>query len=229
MQCHCGHNQSGSCVEIVPIFHSLTHEEMDEVARIAQAVTFQRGDQIYAMGDHPDSLFVIHTGRVKVYRLSDTGKEQVLRVLGPGDFLGELSLFSHTPMSDFSEALEEGTMCLIAGDRLRGLMGRYPQIAFKILEELSRRLERTEQLLENISLHSAERRLAAALLEMSEGSLEIRLSLSKGDLASQLGMTQETLSRRLTAFEGLGLIEQVGQRSIRLLDREELERIASGG
>ena len=108
MQCHCGHNQSGSCVEIVPIFHSLTHEEMDEVARIAQAVTFQRGDQIYAMGDHPDSLFVIHTGRVKVYRLSDTGKEQVLRVLGPGDFLGELSLFSHTPMSDFSEALEEG-------------------------------------------------------------------------------------------------------------------------
>ncbi len=108
-------------------------------------------------------------------------------------------------------------------------MGRYPQIAFKILEELSRRLERTEQLLENISLHSAERRLAAALLEMSEGSLEIRLSLSKGDLASQLGMTQETLSRRLTAFEGLGLIEQVGQRSIRLLDREELERIASGG
>jgi CRP/FNR family transcriptional regulator len=132
-------------------------------------------------------------------------------------------------MSDFSEALEEGTMCVIAGDRLRGLMGRYPQIAFKILEELSRRLERTEQLLENISLHSAERRLAAALLEMSEGSLEIRLSLSKGDLASQLGMTQETLSRRLTAFEGLGLIEQVGQRSIRLLDREELERIASGG
>lgn len=201
---------------------------MGEIAGITQAKTFARGEQIYSVGDHPDSLFVIHTGRVKVYRLSDTGKEQVLRVLGPGDFMGELSLFSHSPMSDYSEALEAGTMCVIDGSRLRTLMGKYPPIAFKILEELGRRLERTEQLLENISLHSAERRLAHTLLELAGDRSEIELSLTKGDLASQLGMTQETLSRRLTAFQDLGLIEQVGHRRIRLKNKPGLERILGG-
>lgn len=142
--------------------------------------------------------------------------------------MGELSLFSHSPMSDYSEALEAGTMCVIDGSRLRTLMGKYPPIAFKILEELGRRLERTEQLLENISLHSAERRLAHTLLELAGDRSEIELSLTKGDLASQLGMTQETLSRRLTAFQDLGLIEQVGHRRIRLKNKPGLERILGG-
>ncbi len=228
MRCHCGHEEVVSCVELVPIFRSLSREEMAEVAGITRQRTFAKGEQIYAMGDHMDGLFVIHTGRVKVYRLSDTGKEQVLRVLGCGDFLGELSLFSQSPMSDYSEALEAGTMCVIEAARLATLMERYPVIAFKILEELSRRLERTEQLLENISLHSAERRLAHTLLELSAGESEIELGLTRGDLASQLGMTQETLSRRLSSFQELGLIRQQGHRRIMLEDRDGLERIQRG-
>lgn len=228
MRCHCGHEQTVSCIELVPIFHSLSGEEMGEIAGITRERAFTKGETIYAMGDHMDSLFVIHTGRVKIYRLSGTGKEQVLRVLGPGDFLGELSLFSHSSMSDYSEALEAGTMCVIEGARLKALMEKYPLIAFKILEELSQRLERTEELLESISLHSAERRLADTLLELSAGGSEIELGLTKGDLASQLGMTPETLSRRLTALQDLGLIRQVGHRRIVLRDREGLERIRCG-
>ncbi len=228
MRCHCGQEETVSCVKLVPIFHSLNREEMAEVAGITRQRTFVGGEQIYAMGDHMDGLFVIHTGRVKVYRLSDTGKEQVLRVLGPGDFLGELSLFSHSPMPDYGEALEAGTMCVIEGARLGSLMQKYPVIAFKILEELSRRLERTEQLLENISLHSAERRLAHTLLELSAGNSEIELGLTRGDLASQLGMTQETLSRRLSSFQELGLITLLGHRRIVLRDRDGLGRIGRG-
>lgn len=120
-------------------------------------------------------------------------------------------------------------MCMIEAAPLRQLMAKYPSIAFKVLEELTARLERTEQLLEDISLHSVERRLAQALLDLSgEGSV-VELAVSKKDLASQLGMTSETLSRKLSQFEAEGWIEQSGQRRIVIKNRRGLEGVLEGG
>ncbi|HBN96613.1 MAG TPA: Crp/Fnr family transcriptional regulator [Firmicutes bacterium] len=229
MKCHCEYDEESNCITLVPIFHSLTEEEMLEVAQITRRVVVQKGEEIYAMDDEVDSLFVIHSGRVKIYRLSDTGKEQVIRILRSGDFLGELTLFNHSPMGDYAEALEESSMCVIDGDALKELMGKYPSIAFRILEELSKRLETAERLLEDISLHSVERRLAQALLDLSMGDVEIELEMSKRDWASQIGMTGETLSRKLTSFQELGFIEQIGQRRILIKNRDGLKGVRERG
>lgn len=229
MECACRHTGESTCIDQVPIFQNLTEEEKGEVAQITRRKTAEKGEQIYALGDEVDSLFVIHEGLVKIYRLSDTGKEQVIRLIKPGDFLGELTLFSHSPMGHFAEALEDTTMCIIEGERLKELMGKYPSIAFKVLEELSRRLEQTEQLLEEISLHSVERRIAQTLLDLSEGGDVVELEMSKKDLASQMGMTSETLSRKLSSFQAQGLIDQIGQRRIIIQDRAGLEGICERG
>ncbi|MCK9525277.1 MAG: Crp/Fnr family transcriptional regulator [Limnochordia bacterium] len=229
MKCHCEHDRESNCITRVPIFHSLNQDEMMEVAQITRELTVQKGETIYAMDDTVESLFVIHSGSVKVYRLSDTGKEQVLRVLRAGDFLGELTLFSNVPMGDYAGTLEESSMCVIDAAPLRELMAKYPTIAFKILEELSQRLGKTEQLLEDISLHSVERRLAQALLDLSPDDGEIELPMSKRDLASQIGTTGETLSRKLSSFQELGLIDQIGQRRILIKDRQGLEGVRESG
>ncbi len=229
MKCYCEHDRNSNCISLVPIFHNLTAEEMWEVAQITRQVTLDKGEEIYAMGDKVDSLFVIHTGRVKIFRLSDTGKEQMIRLLRGGDFLGELALFNQALMGDYAEALEESSMCVIDGEALKELMEKYPSIALKILEELSQRLEKTEQLLEDISLHSVERRLAQMLLDLSMGTVEIELETSKRDLASQMGMSGETLSRKLTSFQEMGLIDLVGQRRILIKDREGLEGVRESG
>ena len=141
--------------------------------------------------------------------------------------MGELSLFSSLPVTDNAEALETSTMCVIEGVKLKELMKKYPAISFKVLEELSRRLERAENLIEKINLTSVEQRLAEALLTMSAGKNEVQLNMTKGDFASQIGMTQETLSRKLASFQDEGLIELKGHRKIIILDREGLERIIS--
>lgn len=229
MKCHCEHNSDSSCIALVPIFHNLNQDEMSEVARITRHLTVSKGEGIYAMDDEVDSLYVIHSGRVKIYRLSNTGKEQVLRVLRAGDFLGELALFNNSPMGDYAEALEESSMCVIEGAALKELLGKYPMIALKILEELSQRLEQTEKLLEDISLHSVERRLAQVLLDLSLNDREIELEMSKRDLASQIGTTGETLSRRLASFQELGFIDQIGQRRIVVKDRQGLEGVRASG
>ena len=104
-------------------------------------------------------------------------------------------------------------------------MGTYPQIAIKILEEISKRLEGTEDLIEQLGLYDAEHRIAQMLLMMSDGKDSISLSMSKRDFASYMGMTQETLSRKLSDFQSMGWIELIGQRRINILDREGLQKL----
>ena len=104
-------------------------------------------------------------------------------------------------------------------------MSKYPTIAFKVLEELSQRLERAENLVENISLHSVERRLADTLLNMADDKGEIELKMSRKDLASHLGMSRETLSRKLSSFQDEGYIELIGHRKVKILDEDALMEI----
>lgn len=216
----------GNCVEIVPIFATLTSEELDEVGAITSDRTYQKGEAVYRAGDRKGKLYLIHTGRVRVYRLSPDGKEQVIRMVGPGQFLGELSLFSSLPTSDYADAAEGAELCMIEGGRLKQLMGAHPSIALKVMEELSKRLEDAERLIEDINLRTVEQRLARFLLAEFSVGREFSLHMSKGDLASRLGMSQETLSRKLTAFQERGLIELHGQRGIVLLDPAALEDIS---
>lgn len=225
MDCNCFKKEGKNCIEIVPIFSNLNYEEMMEVARITREEIFEKGEMIYMAGEKGEKLYVIHSGKVKITRFTSSGKEQVIRVLGPGEFMGELSLFSSLPLTDNGEALSNTTVCMIDGEKLKELMKKYPTIALKAMEELSRRLENVENLIENISLQGVEKRLATSLINMANDKGEISLKMSKRDLASHLGMSQETLSRKLTAFQDMGIIKLIGHRRILLLDVKALEDI----
>lgn len=226
MQCdHCCEHHAG-CIEHVPIFASLNRKERLEIVEISSSRSFEKGETIYRAGDEGGTLFVLYTGRAKLFRLNASGKEQVLRLVEPGEFIGELSLFSSLPLTDNAQALEATTMCVLQGQQLKELMGKYPSIAFKVMDELSRRLEKAENRIEDISLSSVTKRVANALLELSGDKREILLPMTKGDLASQLGMTQETLSRKLTALQEEGLILLKGQRNINIRDKSGLEEIS---
>lgn len=226
MQCchHCECN--GSCIDHVPIFDSLSREERDEILEISSTRSFEKGEMVYRAGDEGGILFVLHTGRAKLFRLNASGKEQVLRLVEPGEFFGELSLFSSLPLTDSAQALEATTMCVLQGARIKELMAKYPSIAFKVMDELSRRLEKAENRIEDISLSSVSKRVAGAILELSGDKQEILLPMTKGDLASQLGMTQETLSRKLAALQDEGLILLKGHRKITIKDKPRLVEIS---
>lgn len=198
---------------------------MMEIASIIREKTYKKGELIYMAGDKGEKLYVIHTGRVKINRFTKSGKEQVIRVLGTGEFMGELSLFSPVNRRDNAEALEDTSMCIIDGEKLKGIMKKYPEISFKIIEEISKRLERAEELIENISLSSVEKRIAQTLLNMAGEESKINLKMRKGDLASQIGMSQETLSRKLSAFQELGIISLVGHRGIIIENKDALRDI----
>ncbi|NLX71002.1 MAG: Crp/Fnr family transcriptional regulator [Clostridiales bacterium] len=223
MDCGCRHSgEEQSCIELVPIFCGLNREEMIEIENITYSKTYQKGEMIYMAGEEGDKLFIIHKGSVKITRYSETGREQVIRVLGPGDFMGELSLFTHGLLVDNAQALEHTEVCIVDGDRLKELMMKYPTIAVKILEEMGTRLGRAEKMIENLGLYNVEARIARTILDLADDDGRVVLNLSKQDLASHTGMTQETLSRKLSHFQNMGWIKLEGQRKIIILDKESL-------
>jgi CRP/FNR family transcriptional regulator len=224
--CHC--EAERTCLHKVPIFSSLNPEEMAQIAAIITDREYKKGENIYFSGEAKERLYVINHGKVKIYKVSESGKEQIIRILYPGDFMGELSLFINAPLNSNAEALESTDVCIIDGQKLNGIIREVPTIALKIIEELSKRLQNAENMIEALGLHDVEQRVADILLNMSAGIDEIKLTISKKDLAAHMGMSQETLSRKLTFFQDMGWIKQVGHRTIRILDREALSDLGRG-
>lgn len=220
------------CISKVPIFNHLTAEEMVKILELSVSNRYEKGEIIYHPDDHSQNLFIIHKGKVKIYRLSESGKEQLLRILEPGDFMGELSLFTTTPLSGYAEAIEGTEICMIHHNDLHQLISKHPTISLKILEEFSVRLNRMESLLEKLN-SNVEERIISYFIELlkekgispTSPTIDITLPMSKKDFASFIGTTQETLSRKLSSFQQQGFIKQSGQRHISILNMKALHEL----
>lgn len=228
--CSC---QGHLCIDNVPIFHDLTQEEKESVMDASTHKKYKKGEIIFTPGDSFDSLFVVNKGIIKIYKISALGKEQILRILESGDFMGELSLFSKTILNNNAEALESSEICIIKGETIRELLLKKPEIAIKFLQKYTERIEESEELIEQIGLRDVEQRIANYLLleieknaiEDKNNEYEITLPVSKKDLAALIGTSQETLSRKLSIFQDNGWIKLKGQRKIIVTDMESLQQL----
>lgn len=215
-----------ACVTLVPIFNHLTPEQMDEIMKVVRTVPYKKGELIYRADEKSEVLYIVNRGQVKIYRLVESGKEKLVRLLNPGNFTGELALFKQTVHEAYAEAVVDSKICQIRRDDLRQLLIEYPTISLKILTEFSRRLESSEKETTSLATEKVETRIALFLVEcvtetnVNEATIE--LPMSRKDLASYLGTTPETISRKLTEFEEAKLIKQEGQRKVQLLDIDQL-------
>jgi len=218
------------CVSKVPFFNHLLFDEMLKIVETTTHLHYKKGETIFSDGDPLEYLYIIHKGRVKIYQLFPSGKEQLLRIVEPGEFMGELALFTEKDLDSYAEALEDTEICAIHRTDMQKMMYENPSIAVKILEQFSNRLDETEKLVGSLSAKDVEMRLASYLLNLIGGkdSKKVVLPMSKKDLASYLGTTQETVSRRLSNFQTNGWIEQKGHRDILILERDVLAEVAEG-
>ncbi len=210
---------------LVPIFAHLDPTERHEVASRVRQRTYRRNELLYAPGEAKRFLMIVHHGRVKTYRGTESGHEQLLRILEPGSFIGETA-FLHTGTADhYALALEDAEICSLHHEDIREFLTRYPAVALKMLETVTDRLEQTERQLSSYTGEDVGARIAGYLLENAAPATgELILTMYKRDLASLLGTTPETLSRRLASFTDAGWITQSSGGRIRVLDRTALAR-----
>ena len=227
MSCnHCNNkedvNHEHYCIDNIPIFLDLSPEIKESIMDSSDRKKYKKGEIIFTPGDYFDYLFVVNKGRVKISKTSAMGKEQILRILEPGEFMGELSLFKNSVLTNSAEAIETTEICIIESSKIRDLIMQRPEIALKFLQKYTERIEQSEALIEQIGLMDVEQRIANYLLSEIDrnntkntgNEYEITLPVSKGVLASMLGTTQETLSRKLSVLQDSGFIKLKGHRKI---------------
>jgi len=215
-------NRFVSCLFKVPIFSHLTEEEQKGIVELVKVKKLKKGETLYNAGDEGSFLYVVHEGKVKISRYTEEGNEQVVRVLSTGDFAGEQALFTNNLASDFAITLEDSMVCVLDGSELKKHMIEKPEISVRIISELSKRLSESETKLESYNLDSVGKRVAQSIIKNSNGRSSFELPISKLVWASILGMSSETLSRKLSQFKKSGLIDLKGQRQITILDEGKL-------
>lgn len=215
----------------IPLFEGLPPEQLEDLAMIMTDQAFRKGEIVFSEGEDADGFYVAIEGRIKVYKLSAEGKEQILHFFGPGEPFGEVPVFTGQRFPAHAEAMEESRVLFFPKESFVDLIKRNPSLALNMLGILSMRLRRFTALIDDLSLKEVPGRLAAYLLYLSthkKESREIELSITKAQLASLLGTIPETLSRILGKMTAQGLIETEGRR-IRILDRKTLQEIVDSG
>ncbi|QAY60349.1 Crp/Fnr family transcriptional regulator [Microbacterium protaetiae] len=219
------------CVTRVPLFQGLTREQQLEVARVARPTRFARNEQIYPAGSEMSQLMVVHTGRVKISRITPDGREQLLRVLEPGDFAGESAFLSGARSDHEATGVEAGSLCAFRHADLGRLVEKHPGIGWRMLQSVSRRLDATESRLAAVISGDVSARLAGYLLSLpvqarGGAGVVVAMPLPKKDIASLLDTTPESLSRQLRRLSDSGLIRQQPKRRVEITDVDALTALA---
>ena len=216
----------------VSIFADLRAEELGVLAARLGKRTFARGMMLYQKGSLAQSLYLIESGRVRIFSVSDTGQEITLEVHGPGDCFGERALLDGNLRTTGAMALEKTVTYTLSCSDFLQCLERYPQVTRRVTVLLAHRLAHVTNYAENLAFLDVAGRVAAALLELaarqasSQGSSEISLHLTQSDLATWACATREMVNKVLHMYRDQGIITIEGH-SIVVLDLDVLKRKAT--
>ena len=220
-----------STLAATPLFNGLSDQELGEIGDIAIDRNYKRGESIFMEGDEANGFYIVAKGQVKIFKTSIEGKEQILHIYGPGHLFGEVPVFSGSHLPANALALKKSQILFLPRKAFVHLITRHPSLSMNMLGELSMRLRQFTLQIENLSLKEVPSRLASYLIVLAEEQKEtnrVKLTISKGQLASLLGTIPETLSRIFAKMSSQGLILVEG-RSIHLLDPAGIEDLSVAG
>ncbi len=217
-----------------PLFAGLEAEDLKKIRSIALPKRVKRREILFTDGEEARGFYVVLSGKMKIYKVSPEGKEQILHIVSAPDAFAEAALFLEGTYPAFAEALSDSQLLFFPKRSFVQLIEKNPRLSINMIVTLSHYLRRFAVLIEELSLREVSSRIAKYLLDLSirsskEGRSprEVELDLSKTQLALRLGTISETLSRTLAKLKTKGLIDVRGNK-IQILDREALGELASG-
>nr|WP_175475604.1 Crp/Fnr family transcriptional regulator [Evansella caseinilytica] len=216
-----------ACIRKVPIFSDLSKEEVHRFQEAVHSKIFAKGQFIFRQGEKSKGLFVLSDGLVKLTILSTDGKEQILRILYPGDFFGQYALLENKTYYANAEALRQTTVCMISKEEFLKIIGHSPKTMFQFLLSVNQKLHESEEWIGARSFLEVEQRLTRYLLyfyqKNNHPGQAFNLPIPKKDFAALIGTTPETLSRKLVGLKKRNIISLEGPRGIKIIDETALQ------
>jgi len=222
-------SKRASALKKVPLFADLSDKELSFLAEHAVPHHFSAGQVVFSEGEPCEGLYIIESGAVKVFKLSASGREQVLTVEGAGNSVAELPVFDGGDYPASAAALSAATLLFISKKDFQALCFAHPEVALKVLKVVGSRLRRLVGIIEELSFTTVRHRLAALLFRLAERKgkrtghgVEFTLTASNQELASHIGTVRELVSRNLSRLHAEGLIRLDGKKVI-IPDLEALQ------
>lgn len=184
---------------------------------------YRKKDIIFREGENPRWLFFVESGKVKVYKTSDDGRELIVKVAQGGDFLGFLALFKEDAYPESAAALEDCTVKLVPKSDFAALVFGNRDVNARFIKMLASHVAEREQQLIELAYNSVRKRVATTLVQLYDQSHH-NINLLREDLASLAGTAKETLIRTLTDFKNEGLIN-IQEGSIEVLNADKLRHL----
>ena len=215
------------------LFAPLSEEEQSEVARRFSPHRYEKDDYLFWEGEPAEWLVLVTEGQVKMIKHSESGRETILATFGPGQIVGEVGVLVGETYPATAQALEPASTLNLRRDDYTELVRQYPDLAWALIQELGRRLQRAHETIRSLAVEKVERRVARVVLRMAntagerldDGTVRISVPLSRQDVADMAGTVIETAIRALSKFQKQGLIE-TREGHIVLLEAHRLVAIA---
>jgi CRP-like cAMP-binding protein len=206
-----------------------------EINRLFEDRDVPEEQAIYFEGDPGEHLYLVAMGKVKLLRHTASGRDVLLDILRGGEYFGSLTILGGRGYTETSVAQTDCCILQISSSNFEEILNRYPDVSLKVLQAVGQRLEESQEIVKQLSVYSAEQRIAAALIrlakkmgEQKEQGMLIQLPFSRQDLAAMTGTTVETVSRVMSRFANKGLVTS-GRKWVEVRDTQGLERIAKEG
>ncbi len=206
-----------------PLFSSLSGLELEALATRISFRSCQTGDLLFSEGEPCSGLYIVAKGRVRIFRISPAGREQVLAVEGPGASIAELPVFDGGPYPASVATMEASELLFISRRDFRAFCLEHPEVALKVLQVVGARLRRLVGIIEELSFSTVRHRLISWILRRSqtEGT-KFQLGASHQELAAQIGTVRELVSRNLARLQAQGFIA-IDDHELKVLDQSGLE------
>jgi len=206
----------------VPLFSLLTTDQAQSIADSVVKRRFKRGELIVEQGTKSNALFILLNGRARVLTADNRGREVILAVLQPGDYVGEMSLIDNEPHSATVRAEVQTDMLVLGRNEFSRCLPDSSSLSYAILRGLVARLRNADRQIESLALLDVYGRVARTLLDMSEeekGIKIIRGKVSRQDMAKVVGASREMVSRVMKDLEDKGVIETLENGSVVIKER----------
>lgn len=221
-----------SLLHQIPLFAELNDEALAQLATRCVSRHVGSGHVLFTTGEECRGLFMIHVGRVRIYRTDPTGREQVLHVEGPGRAVAELPLFDGGSYPASAVTIEDSTLVFLPRAAFESLYRTQPDIAQAVIRALGRRLRHLVHLTETLAFRDVAARLAMLLVGYAErggtqtaGRVEIELDRTQEELAHEIGTARESVSRAMRQLRRKGLIEPLERSRLLIPDVQRLRAL----
>jgi CRP-like cAMP-binding protein len=200
------------------------YEELKKLSSDRKVKSYKKRDLLFEEGDYPRYLYFVKTGKVKVFKTNDDGKELIISICKAGDFFGYIDLIKDEKYSESAAAMEETEISLIPKDDFSKLLHANKDVSSQLIKMLADNIVDKEDQLINLAYNSVRRRVADAILLLNQKQEDGRISILRDDLARIVGTAKESVIRMLTEFKEDGYIE-IKDGAIRILDAEGLKNM----